>query len=170
MFTCGQKVVYGIHGVCVIIDREIRSINRKKVEYYVLAPTTQPSARFYVPTQNEIAVAKLRPLLSREDLDDLISSSETIKDIWIPDENRRKQRYHELINGSDRAALIAMVKSLLVHKEQQLSSGRKFHLCDENFLRDAQKLLSAEFAMVLGIEQEQVGNYIQERINNKSAV
>ena len=164
VFECGQKVVYGIHGVCVIIDREIRSINRKKVEYYVLAPATQPSARFYVPTQNQIAVGKLRPLLSREALDDLISSSETIKDIWIPDENRRKQRYHQLINSGDLTALIAMVKSLLIHKEQQLSSGRKFHLCDENFLRDAQKLLSAEFAMVLGIEQEQVSKYIEERV------
>ncbi len=170
MLECGQKVVYGIHGVCVIIDREVRVINRKKVEYYVLAPIGQPNARFYVPTQSETAVAKLRPLLSREDLDNLISSPQSMIDSWIPDENQRKQRYHELINSGDRAALIAMVRTLLVHKEHQISSGRKFHLCDETFLRDAQKLLSSEFALVLDMEPDQVSNYIHEKIKNKSAV
>mgnify|MGYP002517196277 CR=1 FL=1 len=35
-----------------------------------------------------------------------------------------------------------------------------FHLCDENFLRDAQRLLSVEFALVLGIAPEQVGEYV----------
>jgi hypothetical protein len=34
-------------------------------------------------------------------------------------------------------------------------------MCDENFLRDAEKLLSTEFSLVLGIGQNEVGEYIQ---------
>ena len=153
MLQVGSQVVYGIHGVCNIVDVEVRRVDRKKVEYFVLSPNEHPSARFYVPTQNQVALSKLRPLLTADELDALLSSENAHKDCWVVDENQRKQRYRELINGGDRAALISMVRSLHKHKENQLAAGRKFHLCDENFLRDAQKLLASEFSLILGIPQ-----------------
>ncbi len=161
MFQLGDRVVYGIHGVCSIIDIEHRMVNKSKTEYYVLSPLEQPDSRFYIPVHNEIAVAKLRPVLTREELEALLHSEEAVRNTWIPDENQRKQRYRELITSGDRVALICMVRSLYRHKQEQIASGRKFHLCDENFMRDAQKLLSSEFSLVLGISQEQVGAYIK---------
>lgn len=166
MYQCGDQVVYGIHGVCRILHLELRTVDRKKVEYYVLSPLEQPDARFYVPTQNKAAVAKLRPILTREALDALLQSEDAEKDVWIADENQRKQRYRELINSGDRAALICMVRTLHKHKTEQLASGRKFHICDENFLRDAQKLLSSEFSLILNIRPDEVGTYIQNAMNS----
>lgn len=160
----GSQVVYGIHGVCSIIDIEIRTVDRKKVEYFVLAPNEQPSARFYVPMRNEAALSKLRPLLTKDELEALLSNTDVSAASWIPDENRRKQKYRELINSADRAALISMIRILRCHKEEQLAAGRKFHLCDENFLRDAQKLLSSEFSLVLGISQAEVDAYIENHL------
>lgn len=156
----GDRVVYGIHGVCCILDLELRTIDRKKVEYYVLSPLEQPEARFYVPTQNQVAVSKLRPLLSKEELDALLQADDLRNNRWIADENQRKQKYRELISAADRAELLAMVCTLHLYREEQLASGRKFHLCDENFLRDAEKLLCAEFAIVLNIPKEEVKAYI----------
>ena len=161
----GDQVVYGVHGVCNIIDLETRNVDRKTVEYYVLEPSEQPGARFFVPTHNEAAVAKLRPVLTPNELDMLLRSEETDQDLWTPDENQRKQRYRELLCGGDRAALVSMVRTLHKHRAEQLSVGRKFHLCDENFLRDAEKILNSEFSVVLNIEQNQVGNYVQNVIN-----
>lgn len=166
MFSCGDLVVYGIHGVCRIRGTELRSVDRKKVEYFVLEPIEQPGTSYYMPTQNPVALAKLRPVLSREQLDALLQSEEAGKDAWIADENQRKQRYRELIGSGDRAALICMVRSLHKHKQEQLAAGKKFHLCDENFLRDAEKLLSAEFSLVLGIAPNEVGTYIRNSIEN----
>ena len=166
MLQVGSQVVYGIHGVCSIIDVETRTVDRKKVEYFVLEPNEQPGARFYVPMRNEAALSKLRPLLTKDELEALLSSEDACKDCWIPDENRRKQKYRELINGADRAALISMIRALHRHKEEQLAAGRKFHLCDDNFLRDAQKLLSSEFSQVLGIPQTEVEHYIEEKIHD----
>lgn len=161
MFQLGDRVVYGIHGVCSIIDIEQRIVNRSKVEYYVLNPLDQPDTRFYIPVHNQVAVAKLRPVLTREELDALLRSGEADQNAWISDENQRKQRYRELIGSGDRAALICMVRTLYKHKMDQIASGRKFHLCDENFMRDAEKLLSSEFSLVLGIPQNEVGEYIR---------
>ena len=167
MLQVGSQVVYGIHGVCGIIDVEVRRVDRKNVEYFVLEPKDQPGARFYVPVHNQIAVSKLRPLLSREELEALIVSDATHQNCWINDENQRKQKYRELINNADRAALISMIRVLHQHKENQLAAGRKFHLCDENFLRDAEKILSAEFSLVLDLAPGQVSSYVWQVMNEE---
>ena len=164
MLQIGSQVVYGIHGVCTIIEVEARRVDRKKVEYFVLEPNDQPGARFYVPTQNQVALSKLRPLLTKEALDALLVSEDTHRECWVPEENLRKQKYRELINGGDRAALISMIRALQQHKESQLAAGRKFHLSDENFLRDAEKMLRSEFSYVLGMSQAEVSAYIKEKI------
>ena len=168
MYQPEDRVVYGIHGICVIVGTEVRTVDRKKVEYFVLEPLDQPGARYYVPTENPAAVAKLRPLLDRENLITLMNSEKVRRDVWIPDENQRKIRYRELINGGDRAALLSMIGSLYRHKQNQAAQGRKFHLCDENFLRDAEKLLNAEFSLILGIETVKGGEYIRKALNESA--
>lgn len=160
MFQVGDQVVYGIHGVCQILELEERLVDRKRIKYFALEPLDQPGARYFVPSENPAALAKLRHLISREDLEVLLSSSEIRQNCWITDENQRKQRYRELINSSDRVALLRMINTLHQHKKEQAAAGRKFHLCDDNFLRDAEKLLNAEFSLVLNIQPSEVGNYI----------
>lgn len=165
MYTVGQLVVYGSHGVCRVSDIETRVINKKKVEYYVLIPIDQNDSQFLLPTGNSTVMAKMSPLLSKEEIDCLLRRGLN-DDAWIEDENLRKQKYRELITGSDRASLISMVRALHIHKEKQLEAGRKFHLCDENFLKDAQRLLCAEFSVSLGISRQEVGQYIIDHLNN----
>ena len=46
MLQIGSQVVYGIHGVCCIVDVEVRRVDRKKVEYFVLEPREQPGTRY----------------------------------------------------------------------------------------------------------------------------
>ena len=165
MYKNGDHVVYGVHGVCRIVEQEERTVDRKKVLYYVLEPLSQSDARYYIPAHNQAALAKLRPVMSRKELDALLISDEVRRENWIADENRRKQIYRELINSGDRAALICMVGSLHRHKQAQEAAGRKFHLCDENFLRDAEKLISSEFALILNIAPNQVQEYILSVLN-----
>lgn len=164
MLQPGDNVVYGIHGVCCILDIEQRMVNKKKTQYYVLYPLDQPDSRFYIPVHNEIAVSKLKPMLNRDEFDALIKTLKSDSDAWIQDENQRKQHYRELISSGDRAALMHMLHALYAHKQEQLASGRKFHLCDENFMRDAEKLLASEFSMILQVSQTEVWDYIRNEM------
>ncbi len=164
MYQVGEDVVYGIHGVCRIVDVEARKIDRKTVEYLVLVPKDQTGSRYLVPRGNAAAMAKLRPVMSREDLEALLISPEVRQDGWIADENQRKQYYREVINSGDRTALLRMVHTLHDHRRQQQAAGRKFHLCDENFLRDAQRLLSTEFSVVLEMPPAEVETYIVSKL------
>ncbi len=164
MFKIGQMVVYGIHGVCTVTEMENRVVDKKQVDYYVLEPIDQTGTRFLVPAQNQAALSKVRRILTRKELDQLLSDDAVMDDVWISDENRRKQRYRELISSADRLALLAMVRTLHRRKREQIAAGRKFHICDENFLRDAQKLLDTEFSIVLNMSPQEISAYMQKLI------
>ena len=164
MYQCGERVLYGIHGVCTVMGIENRIIDRKNVEYYILEPIEQPGARYMVPTQNQAAVSRMKKLLTAHELHEILSSQTVTEDAWIQDENKRKLHYKDLIQNMDRAAILRMICSLYRHKQQLKITGKKFHASDENFLRDAEKLLSAEFSLILNIPQNQVGEYIQNAL------
>ena len=156
MYKSGEYVIYGFNGVCCVRETVIQKRNGADVQYLVLEPVEQPGARYYVPTANPLAMGKLQPIMSKEKLQALLSSKSVKEDSWISDENQRRQVYRELINGGDRAALIRMICALHRHKQAQLAAGRKFHQADENCLRDAQKLINTEFALVLEIPPQKV--------------
>ena len=105
--------------------------------------------------------------MTRLELDTLLSSREARSEGWIEDENQRKQRYRELIVSGDCAALIRMIGSLHRHRAEQIAAGRKFHMCDENFLRDAEKILNAEFAFILGIAPSEVSAYVAAALQSE---
>ena len=83
------------------------------------------------------------------------------------DENQRKQKYHELISGGDRVAIISMIRTLLKQKQMQMDAGKKFHLCDENFLRDAQKMIGSELAIVFELSHEQLSDFMKNVFYNE---
>lgn len=161
MYQVGDMVVYGIHGVCRIVEMQIQRVNHKKVEYFVLEPIHQSTSRYFVPSQNTAALSKLRAVLTKEEINDLLQGEESRQDCWIDDENQRKQRYKELMASGDRAALISMLRALNYHKKEQTESGKKFHVSDSNFLRDAEKVIYSEFSLVLDIPYDQVSAYIK---------
>ena len=166
MYEIGQQVLYGIHGVCTVTAIEVMRFGKDKSKYYVLEPVEQSGSKFYIPVDKEAAVAKPRPLLSREELLELLHSEKVRNYPWIADENQRKLRFRELINSGDRAQLMGMIGALHRHRQSQLAAGRKFHQSDENFLNDAQKLLNAEFAQVFDLAPGKVSAFILKELEN----
>jgi CarD family transcriptional regulator len=94
----------------------------------------------------------------------LLESAEVNSDSWIRDENIRKQNYRELIVSGNRVKLMQMVRSLYRHKTAQAAAGRKVHMCDENFLRDAEKLLVGEISVVMDMEPNQAKQYLRSKL------
>lgn len=164
MFQTGDKVIYGMHGVCVITDLEKRIVDGKQVVYLVLEPVGQPGSRFLVPTHNAAAMGKVRPMLSREALEELLSSDNVRTDVWIRDEGQRKQLYRELISCGDRQRLAQMICTLYRCRAVLTDAGKKFHMCDENFLRDAEKILSGEIASTLELPSAEALRYLRSKL------
>ena len=164
MFNIGDQVLYGSHGACTVIGVESMRFGKTRAKYYCLQPLQQPDSRYYVPADNEAAVAKLSPLMTKDALLELLHSENVRINNWISDESQRKLRYRELLSSGDRAALLNMIYCLHQHKDAQQKAGKKFHQCDDGFLHDAQKLLNSEFSLVFGLEQGQVVPFILEQM------
>lgn len=164
MYQVGEYVLYGVHGVCRVLGTEKQLINRKRTEYLILEPLSKGESKFYLPTQNPTVMGKLQRILSRQEIDDLLTSDEIRRDGWVPEENLRKQRYRELIAGGNRVAVAQMLTALYRHKEEQAAVGKKFHQCDDNFLRDAEKQLCSEISLVMQMDEFQARQYLRERL------
>ena len=164
MYQAGDKVVYGMHGVCVVSDLEQRVVDHKEVTYLVLEPIGQPGARFLVPSHNPAAMSKVKAMLDREALEQLMASEVVHQDAWIRDESRRKQIYRELISSGSREKLLQMVCSLYRCRNALRAAGKKFHMCDENFLRDAEKLLVSEISVTLELTSNEAIQYLRKAL------
>lgn len=164
MYQVGERLMYGLHGVCRVVREEQRRVDGRTLTYLTLEPVGQRGACFLVPTQNAVAMARLRPLPARDVMEQLLHEGPDLPDAWIPEESLRKQRYREYITGAEEEKLIRMVCALYRHRERQRSAGKKCHVSDENFLRDAEKLLCGEVAAVMGLEEDQARSLIRQRL------
>ena len=58
-----------------------------------------------------------------------------------------------------------LIHSLYRYKEAQFAAGKKFHQCDDNFLRDAEKLIISEISLVFQISKEEARDYLRSQLN-----
>ena len=151
MYNLQDLVVYCSHGVCRIEQIEERIVDKKPVSYYVLSPVASEKTKFYVPMHNTAALRKMRYLLSKEEMLQILRDPALREEGWISSDNLRKNRYKELLSGIDFFAMAQMVCNLKRYQQEQIAQGKRFHQADESFLRDAQKVLASEMAAVLQV-------------------
>lgn len=165
MFQVGELVVYGIHGVCRVKEVQERVVNKVRQQYLVLEPVGKGGSQFMVPTQNAAAMSKLTALISREEWENLLASPAVHTSNWITDENKRKQSYRELAGSGCRETLLQTVYSIYAHRAAQKAAGKRLHMCDENFLHDAEKMLSSEIETVLGLSAPEALSYLRTSLS-----
>ena len=167
MFQIGEMVAYGATGVCTIEDIRMEAVSRagtKKQEFYILRPEATPSCITYVPTANAALTAKLRPILTRQEIDAMIASVKDQKLEWIDDTRRRAEAYGQILSGGISAELLKLIACLYVEKKSRIRGGRKFSATDEKILSSAERMVSEEFSYALQIPQNQVTAYIAEKM------
>ena len=165
MYQTGQKVIYGVHGICSVTGTETRRLGKTKSEFYVLQPINMPDSRYYIPADSPAALAKLHPLMTRQEVLDMLHSDRVRNSVWVPDENQRKQRYREILAEADRAEILSMICCIHRHRREQLRLGKRLHQCDEGFLKDAQKLMNAELSYIMGLEPDQIVPFIRKEMD-----
>lgn len=164
MFSKDDIVMYASQGVCKITDITTKEVCGQKIEYYVLKPIYSDTALLYIPIANEKLASQLRRVLTKDEIIDLIKSLKEEDVEWIENENMRKEKYKELLSCGDRRGLIGMIRTLYIHKEKLSEHGKKLHIVDERFFKDAEKILYDEFALVLDIKTDEVLPFIKKQL------
>lgn len=170
MFQVNDVIVYGAQGVCKIAGIEEKAVNGVKRQYFVLKPVNDRAATIFAPTDNIHVLKKMRKLLTAEQIHALIDSMADGEATWIEDEAERRKVYKEIISGGDHRELIRLIKAIYAHKTQREAQGKRLHMSDERFFKDAEQILYNEFQYVLQLSsKDDLMTYILSRIQTNKA-
>lgn len=159
MYQVDDHVVYQSVGVCRIADTCRKDFgDGTETEYFVLETVYGNSMTVYIPTDNYEDV--LRPLLTKDELLDLIRTLPDTDSEWIADNATRKEFFQHALQSKDQKELIRMIKMLYTHKQDVENEGKRLAFSDSEAMKESEKLLTNEFAFVLGIEPDQVVPFI----------
>ena len=158
----GEYVRYGANGVCVVSDIEsMVSMDRRSIKkYYVLCPVADSGTKVFVPLDNPSLLAKMRPILTREEIDSAIRESALAPLPWISERNQRTERFREILKAAEPLPLMQLCCCLHQKRRQLSSEGKRLSGSDEAALKQAEKLVESEFAFSLNISRQEVGAYI----------
>ena len=169
MFQVNDVIIYGAQGVCKITGTEEKILNGKKKTYFILKPVSDKGSTFFVPTDNELALKKMHRLLTKDEIHKLMDSIPEENALWVENENERKELYKNILAKGDHLELIKMIKAVYAHKKEREAEGKRLHMSDERFFKDAELILYSEFQYVLDITgKEELMNYIFARIEKKN--
>ncbi len=162
MFKVGDTVMYVGSGVCQIADIRPETFSGRQINYYVLRPVDSENATYYCPVEsNKI---KMRPLLTRDEILELIQHLPEAETDWIENDQLRKIEYGKVLKDGEPGALMRMIRALYLDKEQKRQMGRKFHVADEKVMREAERMLHGELAYVLHLNPDQVVSFIAREL------
>lgn len=168
MFNVNDTILYGTHGLCKIIDIKEQKFNGQTNKYYVLNPHHNTSSTIYVPIDNEKLASRMRRVLSEEEIYELIKAMPDKESSWIDNKNERSNHFRSILASGDRVEIIKLIKTIYQHREELRATGKKLHTTDEQFFREAEKVIYDEFALVLNIRYDQVLPFIVNQLELQS--
>ncbi len=163
MFEVNDYIMYGMTGVCQVIDitKEMFIDNLQK-EYYVLKYLYANDTIIKIPTDNE--KVPMRKILSKGELTTLIDSMPSSETIWIDDDRKRNEEFKSILKTGDIENLVKLIRSIYLEKEYKKSIGKKTYKIDDEIMQTAERLLNEEFATILNISPNEVTEYIVNHV------
>lgn len=166
MFQPGDLIVYGTTGVCRVesITRpNLTGADRDK-QYYLLKPLRQDGV-IYTPVENQ--KVPVRPVISAKEAEGLIDLIPTMQAeaCRAPTLQALAQHYQTVVRSNNCRDLIELMMSIYIKRQQAESQKRRLGMVDEQYMKQAERLLYGEFSVALGIPFEEVQPYIAQRVD-----
>ncbi|MBQ2568953.1 MAG: CarD family transcriptional regulator [Ruminococcus sp.] len=155
MFCVGQTVLYGSNGVCMVDDVTEKRIGKTKIQYYVLKPLCNNTSTLFVPTANQQLVSKMRRILTEDEAEAILRDLPPCGD-WNDNKQERSEQFRAIITEGSCVELIRLIRLVRTHEQEQLAGGKRLHISDERFLKEAEKMVCEEFSLVLHISRDEV--------------
>jgi CarD family transcriptional regulator len=117
-YKIGETVMYASNGMCVVEDIQKMMFPMETTEktYYVLKPLSIRNSKLFVPEDNELLMSKIRPILTKEEIDAAISDTLGEGEKWIEDRNARFAYFNAAIKSGDPVKLLSVIKCVYNRK------------------------------------------------------
>ena len=162
MFKINDYVVYGQNGVCMIEDIEKMMLKDEEQEFYILAPINNKKMTIKIPVNNK--TMSIRELMSKNEVMNLIECISKKETIDIDDFRKKNQEYKLIIRSGDVLEIIKVINSINLEKDEKASIGKRINKTEDDILISAKKQLYQEISIVLGIDINEVEDYIKKCI------
>ena len=166
MYKIGDIVIYGAEGLCRIVDITEKKFGKEVIEYYVLESIDSSDSTTYVPMHNEKSMSKMRHILREDEIVEIIKQFPANDMPWIDNDRERQKVFRDTLLFGNSKDIIRLARTIHLHQKKQEAQGRKLHMADERFLKDAERMIFDEIAYVMKIEKDQVLDFITENMKN----
>lgn len=157
MFQVGDAVSYGTSGVCTIAEKKKVCLAGQPCECYILKPVYDRTMKICVPCNSQVLLERMRTLPSKEEILELLQEP-------VPEHNSdpevRKERYRQTLQSGDRHALLRMIRDIYTERRHRHAMGKQLSSYEDSALREAQHILHSEVAYTMGIEPQEVPEFI----------
>lgn len=163
MFAVGDYMVYGIHGVCEVMNICTSPFDPSDARtYYALRPYHESSASvIYTPVNNEYVV--MRALIDHAAADRLIDRLDEIEQINVPAEKARKEAYRTVFGEQTPESCVRIIKTVHNRRTQMQQQHKHMPDVDLDYEAKAKQCLYTELSLALQIPFSQVKTYIEHR-------
>ena len=144
-----DHVYYALNGICEVKDIQKLKIGNEKKEYYVLNPINS-STTLFVPTDNLDTLSKIKKILKKEKINNLIKESKNINLEWLKNSKDRNVYFQNLIKKDDLKTSIALIN--LIYTKQK--EDTKVSPNDLLILSNVQNLIHSSLSYSLNITKE----------------
>ncbi len=176
MFQTGDIIVYR-HHVCEIAG--IRKNYFEDKDYVELHALFENSLKLFVP-KTDAKPPTLRATMTKKEALDLIDSIAYADPINEKDvtqgpatativEKRMREEYDKLLKTFTPEDLVPIIKSVYARTEHRMDTGRRITATDKRYFNLAENLLCNELSISLGIDRDNVRDYLIERVKAAEA-
>lgn len=162
----GSFVSYGAMGVCRVTGTRRMQLNESMPEktYFELHPARSVSQSVFVPVDNEQLCAKIRRVMTKDEVDALLGCVSHQSPVWEENKRVREENFRRTLAGGFSGELVLAVSAL--HQKKQELAAKRRHLTsnDERVLKTAERLIEDEVALAAGIDTSEVSAYVRARI------
>ncbi|WP_195516072.1 CarD family transcriptional regulator [Paraclostridium bifermentans] len=155
MFKVDDYIMYGRTGVCKVVDiTNEKFINGEERKYYVLSPIhNNNNTIIKIPLDN--TKVPMRKIISKEDVTSLINDMSNMEELWIDDEKKRSNEFKTMLKSGKCEDLIKLISNK--------RHSKKLNKADKEIIKEAERLVNEEFAIILNISPKEVNSYISSK-------
>ena len=156
MFKKNEYLVYR-KDVCIVKD----IIEKENIKYYQLVPIDDDSLKIEIPVEDKDNV--LRSLITKDEIDSLINSMQSISVIECSD-RMIELEYKNLLSTGSKEDIIKVIKTAYLRNKERLQKKKKLSEKDTNYLEKAEKLLYNELSVVLNLSIDATREFIIDKV------
>ncbi|WP_052124051.1 CarD family transcriptional regulator [Ureibacillus manganicus] len=162
MFSIGDTVFYGAHGVCIVEDIQEQTFSGNTKSYYILRSHHDKTLKLFHPVNSDDS--KLTPIASKEKAELLLETFKNPSDEWNDRAIDRVNNYQKILETNNDFKIAQMLNTILRKKYELEQEGKKLASQDQQILKQVTPIFNKELSVSLKVTVEEVAEKIDELI------